>query len=202
MRENQRFSLNSTILIMSSFLWVMFSSTKRQVLVSQNMVPTKTSPSTTTKVSRYVVPLATSSSSSYGCLAFQPTISSHRKVSRNNFSDNPRGRYDSVVFLGDYRVGKRSSMFPMDTTRSTTSQLYFSTTTPPPPPPSSSSSSENKSTSNMEQKQQQQTQAVIKNGSGRFKSNTGGLRKLPVVKSPTELLNKARKAPLRIKNDL
>lgn len=31
--------------------------------------------------------------------------------------------------------------------------------------------------------------------------NTGGLRKLPVVKSPTELINKAVKAPKRIKND-
>ena len=31
--------------------------------------------------------------------------------------------------------------------------------------------------------------------------NTGGLRRLPVVKSPTELMNKASKAPKRIKND-
>jgi len=31
--------------------------------------------------------------------------------------------------------------------------------------------------------------------------NTGGLRRLPVVKSPTELMNKAVKAPKRVKND-
>lgn len=31
--------------------------------------------------------------------------------------------------------------------------------------------------------------------------NTGGLRRLPVVKSPTELMNKASKAPKRVKND-
>jgi hypothetical protein len=31
--------------------------------------------------------------------------------------------------------------------------------------------------------------------------NTGGLRRLPVVKSPTELMNKAAKAPKRVKND-
>ena len=32
-------------------------------------------------------------------------------------------------------------------------------------------------------------------------SNTGGLRRLPVVKSPKELMDKARKVPLRVKND-
>jgi hypothetical protein len=31
--------------------------------------------------------------------------------------------------------------------------------------------------------------------------NTGGLRKLPVVKAPKELMDKARKAPKRVKND-
>ena len=33
-------------------------------------------------------------------------------------------------------------------------------------------------------------------------SNTGGLRRLPVVKSPIELMDKARKVPKRVKNDL
>jgi nucleolar GTP-binding protein len=32
-------------------------------------------------------------------------------------------------------------------------------------------------------------------------SNTGGLRRLPVVKSPKELMDKARKVPLRVKTD-
>mmetsp|Transcript_5636 Transcript_5636/g.13282 ORF Transcript_5636/g.13282 Transcript_5636/m.13282 type:complete len:480 (-) Transcript_5636:2202-3641(-) len=33
------------------------------------------------------------------------------------------------------------------------------------------------------------------------KNNTGGLRRLPVVKSPKELMDKARKVPLRVKTD-
>ena len=34
-------------------------------------------------------------------------------------------------------------------------------------------------------------------------SNTGGLRRLPVVKSPIDLMDKARrKVPKRVKNDL
>lgn len=33
-------------------------------------------------------------------------------------------------------------------------------------------------------------------------SNTGGLRRLPVVKAPKELMDKARKVPLRVKNDM
>jgi nucleolar GTP-binding protein len=41
------------------------------------------------------------------------------------------------------------------------------------------------------------------NNSNRFKANTGGLRRLPVVKAPTELLNRAEKAPKRtVKNDM
>lgn len=33
-------------------------------------------------------------------------------------------------------------------------------------------------------------------------SNTGGLRRLPVVKAPKELMDRARKVPLRVKNDM
>eukprot|EP00980_Cylindrotheca_fusiformis_P011359 scaffold2631_cov66-Cylindrotheca_fusiformis.AAC.1 len=49
---------------------------------------------------------------------------------------------------------------------------------------------------------QQQEQSSSTNNTKKTKlSQTGGLRRLPVVKPPNELLDKARKVPLKVKND-
>ena len=57
--------------------------------------------------------------------------------------------------------------------------------------------------STQEQSQpQSQPQSQSQSQSQQKLSNTGGLRRLPVVKSPKELMDKARKVPLRVKNDV
>lgn len=117
--------------------------------------------------------------------AFRPMAFQTATASAANLSHFP---------LESHRYSSRISNKPQFHLGRTESRLFSTASLQPQQSqaqPQAKSQPTNKKTSSNSKKQQ----------NNKRKSNTGGLRRLPVIKSPNELMDKARKVPLRVKPD-